>query len=646
MLAMPFTLLLMRDPKLPLHGKRKNITKASNMKVANALNEEQEVEPTSEIDLPDVHSADFGGARLPFKILSLSRPGYGCSTRGPSTTAATWTYEDLATEVGTLAAALGIDSFSPLGCSSGGPCCLAYTHYLKPTVTGVLILSGDANFGPGMPKGKRMNAPQSDPVALKDLGFEISPAALYRVPVVFYHGDADDVVDVNCARHRKALLPHATLHIVPKMPHAVLKADLFDKALSEFRQTVVTVAADRGGASTPKQEASSGILCDSVFQSLADCFDVQPALEGGKVRHGISSCSLWIIFTLRAFTVGTSISTSHGEKPGCAREVVPLGRVYWGFEVGLCEVTFRSPKSISKWRSRLPFATCCKPLLLRELRSPADAASHLPPSGLTARHADEQDEQETSSPATSRRANLQGWASVASVAFGAVGWAGFLDCRQGGSSCSSSSVSSARTIEQAEVEATELGAAAARLGLGADRVEDATSWELSFFARTLNSVRDRCPREAQLLFHYTDLPSAEAIVAGHRGLRLSRGGYRGGGVFFSRLSPLEDQNMGRDPALLWRSAFPRFQAKQLQRNYGSDIVGRNTKVDAVLLCVVPSSMIEDLPDRKDAAFIPLERFETFGAEYFAYRNIPRAYRLAPQEAWLQGRRSRVQSSYE
>mmetsp|Transcript_50125 Transcript_50125/g.90052 ORF Transcript_50125/g.90052 Transcript_50125/m.90052 type:complete len:106 (-) Transcript_50125:58-375(-) len=104
--------------------------------------------------------------------------------------------------------------------------------------------------------------------------------------------------------------------------------------------------------------------------------------------------------------------------------------------------------------------------------------------------------------------------------------------------------------------------------------------------------------------------------------------------------------MGRDPALLWRSAFPRFQAKQLQRNYGSDIVGRNTKVDAVLLCVVPSSMIEDLPDRKDAAFIPLERFETFGAEYFAYRNIPRAYRLAPQEAWLQGRRSRVQSSYE
>ncbi|CAE8704831.1 unnamed protein product, partial [Polarella glacialis] len=455
----------------------------------------------------------------------------------------------------------------------------------------------------------------------------------------------------------------------------------------------------------------------------------------------------------------------------------------------------------------LPFATCCKPLLLRELRSPADAASHLPPSGLTARHADEQDEQAGlrwlpwlsapwAGPASltvvkarfsihlilTWKPSLNAWViSISREVFGRVSHvivshagaasygirvydqalhsssalrltlprhvtpcllytSGFpqehLSCALadpclatafsdiGRSSkpksrpekslppiVSPKSFSAGST--QSGVEATELGAAAARLGLGADRpglgdakgqlvdfckreraresrvlsVEDATSWELSFFARTLNSVRDRCPREAQLLFHYTDLPSAEAIVAGHRGLRLSRGGYRGGGVFFSRLSPLEDQNMGRDPALLWRSAFPRFQAKQLQRNYGSDIVGRNTKVDAVLLCVVPSSMIEDLPDRKDAAFIPLahpadryvpillerlgtcpsqffglcvsrrfshirrvpgcqERFETFGAEYFAYRNIPRAYRLAPQEAWLQGRRSRVQSSYE
>ena len=47
---------------------------------------------------------------------------------------------------------------------------------------------------------------------------------------------------------------------------------------------------------------------------------------------------------------------------------------------------------------------------------------------------------------------------------------------------------------------------------------------------------------SQVLYHYTDLPSAKAIVGGRQGLRLSRGGYKGGGVFFSTRAPVEELN--------------------------------------------------------------------------------------------------------
>ena len=49
---------------------------------------------------------------------------------------------------------------------------------------------------------------------------------------------------------------------------------------------------------------------------------------------------------------------------------------------------------------------------------------------------------------------------------------------------------------------------------------------------------------SQVLYHYTDLPSAKAIVGGRQGLRLSRGGYKGGGVFFSTRAPVEKLDPG------------------------------------------------------------------------------------------------------
>ncbi|CAK8997092.1 unnamed protein product [Durusdinium trenchii] len=193
---------------------------------------------------------------------------------------------------------------------------------------------------------------------------------------------------------------------------------------------------------------------------------------------------------------------------------------------------------------------------------------------------------------------------------GAMGWAGWLG-------------SEMKPSTEGQYEEAVVG-----LGLGAPDVEDASGWELIFFQKTLEDIGHRCPRNSQVLYHYTDLPSCNAIVKGRRGLRLSRGGYKGGGVFFSKRSPMQDLPVSNR---LWREIFPNWRTEQLRSNYGEALAkGREDKVDAVLVCYVPSSMWEevDVDERKDTAFISLEKFETFAAEYFAYRNIPRAYRLA------------------
>jgi hypothetical protein len=57
-----------------------------------------------------------------------------------------------------------------------------------------------------------------------------------------------------------------------------------------------------------------------------------------------------------------------------------------------------------------------------------------------------------------------------------------------------------------------------------------------------------------VVYHYTDLPSAKSIVLGRRGLRVSRGGFKGGGVFFSKKSPVEDVDPAQgDRRLQWES---------------------------------------------------------------------------------------------
>mmetsp|Transcript_26664 Transcript_26664/g.50094 ORF Transcript_26664/g.50094 Transcript_26664/m.50094 type:complete len:265 (-) Transcript_26664:142-936(-) len=210
-----------------------------------------------------------------------------------------------------------------------------------------------------------------------------------------------------------------------------------------------------------------------------------------------------------------------------------------------------------------------------------------------------------------RRSEIVG---LGSWVFGLFGWAGWLS-----------------ESPQGQVgEAGEVGADARRLGLGADRIEDVSTWEISFFKETLDSVARRAAVSQRVVYHYTDIPSAEAIISGRMGVKLSRGGYKGGGVFFSTASPV-DSLRAEDSAMIWRDCFPAFRSAQLKQNYGTDRVGREDKADAVLVCFVTDSMLEDISERTNACFIPLDRFEAFAAEYFAYRNIPRAYRLAPPD---------------
>ena len=46
---------------------------------------------------------------------------------------------------------------------------------------------------------------------------------------------------------------------------------------------------------------------------------------------------------------------------------------------------------------------------------------------------------------------------------------------------------------------------------------------------------------------------------------------------------------------LWREVFPSWREEQLRSNYGETLSpGRENQADAVLVCYVPSSMLEEL----------------------------------------------------
>ncbi|CAD7934993.1 unnamed protein product [Amoebophrya sp. A25] len=102
-----------------------------------------------------IDKRSHGEADLPFRVVALSRPGYGRSTL--NIPAGKWSYADFVADLDALAEHLGANDIGVWGTSSGGPNCLAAAALCrKVRIAGVLLLSCDANYGPSFPRGTKM----------------------------------------------------------------------------------------------------------------------------------------------------------------------------------------------------------------------------------------------------------------------------------------------------------------------------------------------------------------------------------------------------------------------------------------------------------------------------------------------------------
>lgn len=115
----------------------------------------------------DIHL--FRGAELATKyhirLIAVDRPGYGNSSSLPGRTLTDWP-EDVIE----LINALGLDSFSILGYSGGGPFALACGHALQGRVQKVLIVSGMGPVNaPEAKKGTAMLIPKAPKLILKGM---------------------------------------------------------------------------------------------------------------------------------------------------------------------------------------------------------------------------------------------------------------------------------------------------------------------------------------------------------------------------------------------------------------------------------------------------------------------------------------------
>jgi pimeloyl-ACP methyl ester carboxylesterase len=95
--------------------------------------------------------ADAAAAEAGARIIALDRPGYGLSDFQPDRTIADWPRD-----VEEAADALGMDRFSVMGSSGGGPYALACAHEIPERVTKAGIVSGVGPYdSPGATEGMR-----------------------------------------------------------------------------------------------------------------------------------------------------------------------------------------------------------------------------------------------------------------------------------------------------------------------------------------------------------------------------------------------------------------------------------------------------------------------------------------------------------
>ena len=95
--------------------------------------------------------ADEAAADAGVRIIALDRPGYGLSDFQPHRTILDWPRD-----VGEAADMLGLDRFSVLGSSGGGPYALACAHELPDRITRAGVISGVGPYdAPGATQGMR-----------------------------------------------------------------------------------------------------------------------------------------------------------------------------------------------------------------------------------------------------------------------------------------------------------------------------------------------------------------------------------------------------------------------------------------------------------------------------------------------------------
>lgn len=99
----------------------------------------------------ELQFADEAAADAGVRIIGLDRPGYGLSDFQPHRTILDWPRD-----VEEVADMLGLDRFSVLGSSGGGPYALACAHEIPERITRVGVISGVGPYNaPGATRGMR-----------------------------------------------------------------------------------------------------------------------------------------------------------------------------------------------------------------------------------------------------------------------------------------------------------------------------------------------------------------------------------------------------------------------------------------------------------------------------------------------------------
>jgi len=216
--------------------------------------------------------------QLPFKIVGVSRPGYDASTLNKSYKE--MTYQDQCTDIIAVMDDVGAAKFAISASSSGGTVALTVAHAHPDRVMAVMLDCCDANYGPGFPKGKKMNEANADGTItyvdgnfrpggatwwlccmnpcccccaccpsgfMMDLFIEIGPIPYkleeIKCPVQIIGGTADDSVDPNTSRFHASKLPNAKLEMIEGMGHCQIPGEVFEQKFEELRKLCLEDAA-------------------------------------------------------------------------------------------------------------------------------------------------------------------------------------------------------------------------------------------------------------------------------------------------------------------------------------------------------------------------------------------------------------------